>query len=52
MGLILMMLLLATIYEVPELNIGFHFYLRSDEDDDERKQLTAPGNTGKIFVNL
>ena len=42
-----MMLLLATIYDVPELNIGFHFYLKSDEDEDERKRLKPPGNSGK-----
>ena len=46
-GLILMMLLLATIYDVPELNIGFHFYLKSDEDEDERKRLKPPGYSGK-----
>ena len=42
-----MMLLLATIYDVPELNIGFHFYLKSDEDDEERKSLKPPGNSGE-----
>ena len=47
-----MMLLLATIYDVPELNIGFHFYLKSDEDEDERKRLKPPGNSGNInFTN-
>ena len=36
-----MMVFLASIYDVPELNIGFHFYLRSDEDDPERTPLHA-----------
>jgi len=38
-GLIMMMLILANIYEVPEFNIGYHFYLKSDEDDAERMRL-------------
>ena len=33
------MLTLANIYEVPELNIGYHFYMRSDEDEGERMSL-------------
>lgn len=39
LGLIIMMLLLAVIYDVPELNIGFHLYLRSDDDESERMRL-------------
>lgn len=35
----MMMLILANIYEVPEFNIGYHFYLKSDEDDAERMRL-------------
>ena len=46
-----MMLLLATIYDVPELNIGFHFYLKSDEDEDERKSLNVSGNAGESNQN-
>ncbi|KAK2162923.1 hypothetical protein LSH36_89g00039 [Paralvinella palmiformis] len=38
-GLVMMMLTLANIYEVPELNIGYHFYMRSDEDEGERMSL-------------
>ena len=35
----MMMLTLANIYDVPELNVGYHFYMRSDEDDSERTKL-------------
>jgi len=41
-GLVMMMTMLATIYEVPELNIGFHFYLRSDDElNEERVRLNT-----------
>ena len=39
MGLVSMMLLLAVLYEIPELNLGFHFYMKSDRDDDEHVRL-------------
>ena len=32
-GLIGMMLMLASVYDVPELNIGYHFYMRSDDEE-------------------
>ena len=32
-GLVGMMLLLANVYDVPELNIGQHFYMRSDDEE-------------------
>lgn len=38
-GLMMMMLILAILYEIPELNIGFHFYLKSDTDEEERMRL-------------
>lgn len=40
-GLMMMMLILAVLYEIPELNIGFHFYLKSDADESERMRLQA-----------
>ncbi|KAL4238627.1 Potassium channel subfamily K member 1 [Mactra antiquata] len=40
-GLLMMMLILAILYEIPELNIGFHFYLKSDTDEDERMRLQS-----------
>lgn len=41
-GLTFMMLTLANVYDVPELNIGYHFYLKSDEAErDEQKHLRA-----------
>ena len=36
-GLILMLLLIANIYDVPELNLGFYFYKRSDVTDEGQK---------------
>ncbi len=36
-----MMLLLANIYDIPELNIGYHFYMRSDQEDGERTRLNS-----------
>lgn len=41
LGLLMMMLILAVLYEIPELNIGFHFYLKSDTDEDERMRLQS-----------
>ena len=34
-----MMLLLAVLYDIPELNLGFHFYMKSDEQEEERTKL-------------
>jgi len=39
-GLTMMMLTLASIYDVPELNIGYHFYLKSDENKPECSRLS------------
>ncbi|KAK3092852.1 hypothetical protein FSP39_007919 [Pinctada imbricata] len=39
LGLTVMMLLLAVLYDIPELNLGFHFYMKSDEQEDERTKL-------------
>ena len=41
LGLLMMMLIISVLYEIPELNIGFHFYLKSDEDEEERQRLHA-----------
>jgi potassium channel subfamily K protein 1 len=40
-GLVLMLLLVANIYDIPELNLGHYFYLRSDELDGEQKLLKS-----------
>ena len=47
-----MMLTLANIYEIPELNLGFHFYLKSDEtpEDEERKHLRTSETTGPKYT--
>ncbi|XP_076096999.1 potassium channel subfamily K member 1-like [Mytilus galloprovincialis] len=36
-GLWAMMLLMSVLYDIPELNIGFHFYMKSDKDEDEER---------------
>ncbi|XP_048736882.2 potassium channel subfamily K member 1-like [Ostrea edulis] len=41
MGLLVMMLLLAVLYDIPELNLGFHFYLKSDEEEEEWARLRS-----------
>lgn len=43
LGLLVMMLLLAVLYDIPELNLGFHFYLKSDEEEEERARLRSGG---------
>ena len=45
----MMMLMLAVIYEVPELNLGLHFYMKSDESDpvaEEKKRLRPADSAG------
>ncbi|XP_041353674.1 potassium channel subfamily K member 1-like [Gigantopelta aegis] len=41
LGLVMMMLLLAVLYEIPELNLGFHFYMKSDEISEEEVSLRS-----------
>jgi len=42
-GLVLMLLLVANVYDVPELNLGRYFYLRTEEGDaSERQHLHSP----------
>jgi hypothetical protein len=43
LGLMMMMLLLATVYEIPELNISRFF--RSSSEDEEHKLLGEGGAT-------
>lgn len=38
------MLLLAVIYDIPELNLGFHLYLKSDDEESERMRLHQGGD--------
>jgi len=48
-GLVLMLLLVANVYEVPELNLGRYFYARSDEaasEYDERQRLQPAASDG------
>ncbi|CAH1791764.1 unnamed protein product [Owenia fusiformis] len=40
-GLVMMMLLLTTIYDIPELNLGLHFYMKKDEVDEEKVHLRS-----------
>ena len=32
-----MMMVLSVLYEIPELNLGFHFYLKNDSNPDEEQ---------------
>ena len=41
LGLVMMMLLLAVLYEIPELNLGFHFYMKSDDISEEEVSLRS-----------
>lgn len=45
----MMMLILAILYEIPELNIGFHFYLKSDVDEEERMRLQSSTVSGQKY---
>ena len=40
-----MMLTLANVYDVPELNIGYHFYMKSDEEVEESKTSSTAERT-------
>ncbi|XP_036359575.1 potassium channel subfamily K member 1 isoform X1 [Octopus sinensis] len=44
-GLIMMMLTLTVMYEIPELNLGFHFYLKSDHNQEEERAILRPADT-------
>ena len=46
----MMMLVLANIYDVPELNIGFHFYMKSDDEDQERMRLRTSSDVGPKYT--
>ncbi|XP_064622316.1 uncharacterized protein LOC135484612 [Lineus longissimus] len=55
LGCIIMLFTLAVIYEIPELNIhGLHFYMRSEEQDDEHEQQTLKDsiNPGNNYADL
>ena len=46
-GLVLMLLLVANVYDVPELNLGRYFYVHGDDvtdDDGERQRLQSPSD--------
>ncbi|RUS76878.1 hypothetical protein EGW08_015369, partial [Elysia chlorotica] len=51
-GITMLLLLVTVFYDIPELNLGYHFYLKSDEarrPDDEQTRLkpTETSNGGK-----
>ncbi|KAK6183583.1 hypothetical protein SNE40_011036 [Patella caerulea] len=41
LGLVMLMSVLAVVYEIPELNLGFHFYMKSDGEDEEQVNLKS-----------
>lgn len=45
LGVIMMMLTLTVMYEIPELNLGFHFYLKSDHNQEEERAILRPADT-------
>ncbi|GFO21534.1 potassium channel subfamily k member 1 [Plakobranchus ocellatus] len=52
LGITMLLLLVTVFYDIPELNLGYHFYLKSDETrrpDDEQTRLkpAESGNGGK-----
>ena len=46
LGLVLMLLLVANVYDVPELNLGRYFYERSDDAGDDERQRLQPASDG------
>ena len=45
-----MLLLVANVYDVPELNLGRYFYLHTDDggsDDGERQRLQSPSDVDR-----
>ncbi|XP_076463914.1 potassium channel subfamily K member 1-like isoform X2 [Babylonia areolata] len=48
LGLLMMMVMLSVLYEIPELNVGFHFYLKNDNPEEERSRL-RPGDPGTKY---
>ena len=45
-----MMFTLAVIYEIPELNLGLHFYMQSDDQEEEKQRLRSPDTTGPKYT--
>jgi len=58
MGITMMLLVITVFYDIPELNLGFHFYLKSDElerkeaDEETRLKPTHSNNTGKYTKQI
>lgn len=50
-GLWCMMLVMSVMYDIPELNVGFHFYTKSDSDDEESTTLRPSiQKTGQKYI--
>nr|KAG5700869.1 hypothetical protein BaRGS_012276 [Batillaria attramentaria] len=46
LGLLMMMVVLSVLYDIPELNLGFHFYMKSDMVDEEQTRLKSDTSDG------
>ncbi|XP_076306453.1 potassium channel subfamily K member 1-like isoform X3 [Tachypleus tridentatus] len=49
-GLVFMMLLLAVLYSIPQLNLGIFFLLKSDELADTGSETTTTSTTGTRYI--
>ena len=47
----MMMLILAHVYEIPEFNVGYYFYMQSDDEDAERKPLNPKDPDEKSYCS-
>ena len=47
LGLLMMMVVLSTLYDIPELNLGFHFYLKNDNPNEEEAALKGDDSSSE-----
>ncbi|CAL1537731.1 unnamed protein product [Lymnaea stagnalis] len=56
MGITMLLLLITVFYDIPELNLGYHFYLKNDEnnrnDEETRLKPADKGNSSKYTKQI